>query len=184
MRTTEKTVTLPYDGHDQSFRLRKMDAFSGACLLKFALEKLLPSLPQPSGTNADYVNAPAADSAYDLPEAHTASDTIHVPSASSSAVLRAPTSAPAGSSAQTFSFTDLLRALSESDLLSLMTRCLSHVDILLPAGPHPVYQNQTFGLPELETDTLTCLNLCWEEMLFNLEGFFGESGSPSAATPT
>ena len=151
-RNTEKTIELTLADHPQAFRLRKMDAFSGACLLKFALEKLLPSLTEHSGTNADYANAPVSDSA--------------------------------GSSAQTFSFTDLLRALSEPDLLSLMTRCLSHVDILLPAGPHPVYQNETFGLPELETDTLTCLNLCWEEMLFNLEGFFGESGSLSAATPT
>ena len=135
MRTTEKTISISFDGHDQSFRLRKMDAFSGACLLKFATEKLLPRMSE----NEDQTRS--------------------------------------------FAFSDILSALSEPDLISLMTRCLSHVDILLPAGPHPVYQNQIFGLPELETDTLTCLNLCWEEMLFNLEGFFGESGSPSAANP-
>ena len=136
MRTTEKTITLPFDGHDQSFRLCKMDAFSGACLLKFATEKLLPRMSE----NEDQTRS--------------------------------------------FAFSDILSALSEPDLISLMTRCLSCVDILLPAGPHPVYKDNTFGLPEIETDTELCLHLCWEELLFHLEDFFGGSGSLSAATPT
>ena len=52
MRTITKTVSLPYDGKPADFRLTKLDAFSGARLLKLLsaassddLREILFSLP-------------------------------------------------------------------------------------------------------------------------------------------
>ena len=75
-------------------------------------------------------------------------------------------------------------SLSEPDLRSLMTSCLEHCEVLLPAGWMPVMTRGEWTYPELEHDTAVCLKLCIEEVLWTLEGFFGEGGlRPPAEMP-
>ena len=71
--------------------------------------------------------------------------------------------------------------LSELDLRSLMTTCLQHAEVLLPAGWIPVMTRGEWSYPELEHDTAICLKLTIEEVLWTLEGFFG--GGASASRP-
>ena len=77
----------------------------------------------------------------------------------------------------------VLSTLYESEVRSLMTSCLNHVEQSLPAGFQPVMIRSSFGIRELEHDTVTCLRLCWEEILFNLEAFFPESVLPFPQDP-
>ena len=74
-----------------------------------------------------------------------------------------------------------ITSLSEPDLRSLMTTCLQHTEVLLPAGWMPVMTRGEWSHPELEHDTAVCLKLCIEEVLWTLEGFFG--GGVSASRP-
>ena len=73
----------------------------------------------------------------------------------------------------------LFTSLPPADLRSLMTSCLNHVEVLLPAGYQPVMQGASWSWPELEHDTASCLKLTLEEALWTLSGFFGEGGSAS-----
>ena len=76
-------------------------------------------------------------------------------------------------------------AMSPADLRSVMTSCLNHVEVLLPAGYQPVMQGSSWSWPDLEHDTATCLKLTTEEVSWTLSGFFGEGGSTSRpAAPT
>ena len=80
---------------------------------------------------------------------------------------------------------DLITSLSGDALRSVMTSCLNHVEVLLPAGPHPVMTGSEWGYPELKHDTVSCLKLVLEEIAWALEGFFGEGGPnapPAGAT--
>ena len=78
----------------------------------------------------------------------------------------------------------LLSALSDADLRSLMTACLEHTEVLLPAGWMPVMTRGEWSYPELEHDAAVCLKLTIEEVLWTLEGFFGGGASASrAGTP-
>ena len=72
-----------------------------------------------------------------------------------------------------------ITGLSEADLRSLMTTCLQHCEVLLPAGWMPVMTRGEWSYPELEHDTAVCLKLTIEEVLWTLEGFFGGGGSAS-----
>ena len=72
---------------------------------------------------------------------------------------------------------DFITGLSEADLRSLMTTCLQHTEVLLPAGWMPVMTRGEWSYPELEHDPAVCLKLTLEEALWTLEGFFGGSGS-------
>ena len=120
MREIQKTLRLQAGDTEQDFRLTKLDAFSGAFLLR-----LLARLPE-------------------TPEA-----------------------------------VSLLAALPEEELRRLMTVCLEHCEVLLPAGWMPVMTRGEWTYPELEHDTAVCLKLTIEEVLWTLEGFFagGASGS-------
>ena len=73
----------------------------------------------------------------------------------------------------------VITALPEDELKSLMTSCLNHVEVLLPAGYQPVMQGPSWAWPELEHDTASCLKLVMEEISWTLAGFFGGGGSPS-----
>ena len=73
----------------------------------------------------------------------------------------------------------LFSSLSDADLRSLMTVCLEHTEVLLPAGWMPVMTRGEWSYPELEHDTAVCLKLTMEEAVWTLEGFFGEGGSTS-----
>ncbi len=68
-------------------------------------------------------------------------------------------------------------SLSPADLRSLMTACLNHVEVLLPAGYQPIMQGNSWSWPELEHDAAACLKLTLEEALWTLSGFFGGGGS-------
>ena len=71
---------------------------------------------------------------------------------------------------------DLITSLSGDELRSVMTSCLNHVSVLLPAGPNPVMTGSEWGYPELKHDTVSCMKLVLEEIAWALEGFFGEGG--------
>ena len=120
MREITKTLTIPIDGKLTDFRLTKLDAFSGAALLR-----MLSRMPEGSGVQ------------------------------------------------------DLLTGLSDGDLRSLMITCLQHAEVLLPAGWIPIMTQGEWSYPEVEHDTAVCLKLTVEEVLWTLEGFFGERGSAS-----
>ena len=72
---------------------------------------------------------------------------------------------------------DLITSLSAEELRSVMTSCLNHVSVLLPAGPNPVMSGSEWGYPELKHDTVSCMKLVLEEIAWALEGFFGDGGS-------
>ena len=82
---------------------------------------------------------------------------------------------------------DLITSLSGDELRSVMTSCLNHTEVLLPAGPHPVMTGSEWGYPELKHDTVSCMKLVLEEITWALEGFFGDGGPDSqpadATTP-
>ena len=123
MREIMKILPVPVDGKSQDFRLTKLDAFSGASLLRML-----------SGMRKD----PGNDSVLGF-----------------------------------------ITSLSEPDLQSLMTTCLQHCEVLLPAGWMPVMTRGEWTVSELEHDTAVCLKLTIEEVLWTLEGFFGGGGSTS-----
>ena len=124
MREITKTLSAPVDGKPVDFRLTKLDAFSGAALLR-----MLSRMPE-------------------------------------------------GSAAL-----DLLTGLPDADLRSLMTVCLQHCEVLLPAGWLPVMTRGEWSWPELEHDTAVCLKLTVEEVLWTLDGFFG-GGAPASRSGT
>ena len=124
MREITKTLSVPVDGKPVDFRLTKLDAFSGAALLRMLSR---------------------------MPEGSTASD--------------------------------LLTGLPDADLRSLMTVCLQHCEVLLPAGWLPVMTRGEWSYPELEHDTAVCLKLTVEEVLWTLDGFFG-GGAPASRSGT
>ena len=124
MREITKTLTIPADGGNKDFRLTKLDAFSGASLLRM-LSRL-----------------------------------------------------PAGED-----FAGFFSMLSDEDLRKLMTVCLEHCEVLLPAGWAPVMTRGEWSCIELEHDTAVCLKLTIEEVLWTLEGFFG-GGAPDSQAGT
>ena len=123
MREIMKVLSVPVEGKSMDFRLTKLDAFSGAALLRML-----------SGMRKD----PGDDSVLGF-----------------------------------------ITSLSEPDLRSLMTTCLQHCEVLLPAGWMPVMTRGEWTVSELEHDTAVCLKLTIEEVLWTLEGFFGGGGSAS-----
>ena len=134
MREIMKILPVTVDGKSQDFRLTKLDAFSGAELLR-----MLAGMPAGGGDAGETVSA-------------------------------------------------VFTSLPSPDLRNLMTSCLNHTEVLLPAGYQPVMQGNAWGWPELEHDAASCLKLTVEEVLWTLEGFFGGSGPASrpaapASTP-
>ena len=71
---------------------------------------------------------------------------------------------------------DLITSLSSDELRSVMTSCLNHTEVLLPAGPHPVMTGSEWGYPELKHDTVSCMKLVLEEITWALEGFSEAAG--------
>lgn len=121
LREISRTISVSVDGKPREFRLTKLDAFSGASLLR-----LMARLPE------------------------------------------------GGASVEA-----LFSCLSDADLRSLMTVCLEHAEVLLPAGWMPVMTRGEWSYAELEHDTAVCLKLTLEEALWTLEGFFGGGASVS-----
>ena len=123
MREIIKTISVPVDAKTMDFRLTKLDAFSGAALLR-----MLSGMPRTESGD---------------------------------------------------SVAGFMTYLPETDLRSLMTACLEHCEVLLPAGWNPVMVRGEWTYPELEHDTAVCLKLCIEAVLWTLEGFFGGGLSAS-----
>lgn len=73
----------------------------------------------------------------------------------------------------------LFSRLSDVELHKLMTVCLEHTEVNLPAGWIPVLTRGEWSYPEISHDTATCLKLALEEAVWTLEGFFGEGASDS-----
>ena len=82
-------------------------------------------------------------------------------------------------SEQKSSTLDLVASLSDEELRSVMTSCLNHTEVLLPAGYQPVMQGSAWSWPELEHDPLSCLRLTVEGISWSLSGFFGGGGPTS-----
>ena len=81
-------------------------------------------------------------------------------------------------------FLSFLTILPDEDLRRLMTVCLEHCEVRLPAGWNPVMTRGEWSYVELEHDVAICLKLTIEEVLWTLEGFFGAGASGSQpATP-
>ena len=177
MRTITKTITLPVDSQPRTFRLMKLDAFSGAALLKL-LSRHLKSLPD--RMDHPVSSAPAAPGQNPATATHNSADPGR--SSETAADLVPPVaSAPAGENL----IFSLFTSLSDTDLRTLMLSCLSHVEVLLEAGWQPIMTQGEWGWSDLSHDTATALKLTLEEALWTLQGFFGESGSPSRpAEPT
>ena len=125
MREITKTLTLTAAGKPMEFRLTKLDAFSGAGLLR-----LIAGLPEGSA------------------------DLLH-----------------------------FFLALPDDALRALMTTCLQHCEVLLPAGWNPVMTRGEWSWQEAEHDTALCLKLTLEESLWTLQGFFGDGGSTPPQPP-
>ena len=125
MRTISKTMTIQVDEKKMDFRLTKLDAFSGASLLRMLSR------------------VPVGDD-----------------------------------------FLLFFTALPDEDMRRLMTVCLEHCEVLLPAGWNPVMTLGEWSYIELEHDVVTCVRLTVEEVMWTLEGFFGGGASDSkAGTP-
>ena len=77
---------------------------------------------------------------------------------------------------QKTSVLDLVSSLSEEEMKGVMTSCLNHAEVLLPAGYQPVMQGSSWSWPELEHDPVSCLRLTIESISWSLSGFFGEGG--------
>ena len=71
---------------------------------------------------------------------------------------------------------DLISSLSEEEMKGVMTSCLNHAEVLLPAGYQPVMQGSSWSWPELEHDPVSCLRLTIESISWSLSGFFGGGG--------
>ena len=78
---------------------------------------------------------------------------------------------------------DFIISLASDELRSVMASCLNHVEVLLPAGPHPVHTGGDWGYPELEHDAKACFRLTLEMVSFTLSDFFGDGGKTSSLIP-
>ena len=150
MRDIIKNIQLPFDGTQMDFRLTKLDAFSGVILLR-----LLSRLPEGSGTRKPEQRDGSHRYANAEPE--------NRPGRSEALVDN-----PAFS---------LLSSLSDGETRSLMTTCLEHVEVLLPAGWNPVMTQGTWSYSDLKYEPGICLKLTIEEIVWTLEGFFEEGDS-------
>ena len=173
MRSITKDLELTVDGKAVRFRLTKLDAFSGVKLLR-----LIMRLEEEAERR---VERRVESRAHRGP---SASRTAHEMDrfCSSTSVERAepsPCSTP-GKTVPSFhspTIMDLLASLSEEELQGVMTSVMNHTEVYLPAGLHPVMMGSSWGWPELEHDTPTCMRLLMEGLAWSLSDFFGAGGS-------
>ena len=175
MREITKTISVLVDGKPKDFRLTKLDAFSGVSLLRL-MARLPEQAKQGNGplrcTDVEQGNSPPDPEQGDGPLRSTDVEPEDCPRRSAHHSRRPHRSGPC-------SFELLLTGLSDSDLRSLMTTCLQHCEVLLPAGWMPVMTRGEWSYPELEHDTAVCLRLTIEEVLWTLSGFFSAGVSAS-----
>ncbi len=175
MREITKTISIPVDGSPKDFRLTKLDAFSGAFLLR-----LLAKTDQGRTEQVEASHRPSAgqgnSSSRFGTEQGDGSCSSGLPGTKEPSQTFRPGNRPTD---QTFRPLDLLTLLPEPDLRSLMVTCLQHTEVRLPAGWNPVMTRGEWTWPELEHDTAVCLKLTIEEVLWTLKDFFPAGGSAS-----
>ena len=183
MRPIIKDITVAIDGSLQGFRLTKPDAFSGVEILRLLLRlQGEPPATASGGNFAGGFGAPGkgASGSFSVENGRQPREVNRSKQAPQYGV--APTEV---ADARNYTVLDLITSLSGEELRSVMTSCLNHVSVLLPAGPHPVMTGPEWGYPELKHDTVSCLKLVLEEIAWALEGFFGDGGQntpPADAT--
>ena len=156
MRQITKIISIPVNGKSMDFRLTKLDAFSGVTLLR-----LLAHLPESHAEASGTRKPEQRDGSHRYANAE-------------------PENRPGRSEAPVDSpVLALFSALSDTETRSLMTTCLEHVEVLLPAGWNPVMTQGTWSYSDLKYEPGICLKLTIEEIVWTLEGFFGEGGSTS-----
>ena len=74
---------------------------------------------------------------------------------------------------------DLFSSLSQEELQAVMTSCLNHTEVILPAGPNPVMTGSEWGYPELRHDSAACFKLTLESISWTLQDFFPDGGRTS-----
>ena len=158
MHEITKTISISVDGKPMDFRLTKLDAFSGVSLLR-----MLSRMPE--NTPSNVIPGEAEGS----------------PDPQSPDVISTKAEGRAEKSLSPVFL--LFVSLPDTDLRALMTVCLEHTEVLLPAGWMPVMTRGEWTYPELEHDTAVCLKLTIEEVLWTLEGFFG-GGAPASRSGT
>ena len=164
MRDIIRNLQLTIDGKSFDFRLKKLDAFSGVSLLRMLIR--LEGEPPATASGRNFAGGEVNRSKR-APQCGVA-----------------PTEVAAdGKRSQGSTLLDLITSLSEEELRSVMTSCLNHTEVMLPAGPQPVMTGHEWGWPELEHDTISCLKLTVESISWSLSGFFGEGGSASPPEP-
>ena len=160
MRQITKDIQITIDGSLQGFRLTKPDAFSGVEILRLLL-RLQEKWGQGSSTDERRMGRWGQG------------NSAHPVGGPGSPVPAGPPR-PLGPPDPTV--LDLITSLSGDELRSVMTSCLNHVSVLLPAGPNPVMTGSEWGYPELKHDTVSSMKLVLEEIAWALEGFFGDGG--------
>ncbi|MGG3884354.1 phage tail assembly chaperone [Brevibacillus panacihumi] len=74
-------------------------------------------------------------------------------------------------------FMETLGSISEQDFTYIQDACLRVCYELLPAGETQVLDNSgNFGVANIEDDTVAVMTLMAHALMFNLSGFFAESG--------
>lgn len=69
-----------------------------------------------------------------------------------------------------------LVSISNEEIQRLMIDCLNHCDKSLKGGYCPIMRGNDFAIKDLEYDTITCIKLCAQVLIFNFSDFFGEGG--------
>ena len=147
MRETSRIYEMDIDGEKRTFRIQKMDAFTGTFLMKLLTEKVLPSLK-------DAIKIVNSESPDDENAAEVSMQKM---------LLEI--------------IPELLSSLDEKETRRLMTVCLQTVSCLYEAGYQKVVDsNGNFGVEELEYDVAACLKLVYQVFVFNCADFFAESG--------
>ena len=150
MRDIFKEVQLTIDEKEYTFRIQKMDAFTTSGLIKLLTEKLLPAI----SSLQDMLSVSVPDNA-------TPEELKKITADRTQKIL---TELP-----------KIMALIPENEFIELEKKCLKSVFVLLPAGPHPVWVNEDFGLEALKYDAMSMMALCFEVVAFNVHGFFGGS---------
>lgn len=151
MRELSKEITIGED----VYVLRKMDAFEGAYLIKFATSKLLPLLSTAQEAFGGMDDASKKNRGKKR-SAEPDDDELM-----GGALKMLPV---------------LLDAIDKDTLKDVMVSCLNYVDKRLPGGDQQVMRGKNFGIEGIEYDTGLCLVLALQCAIFNCGSFFAESG--------
>ena len=116
MRTITKDIQLNIDGNSVNFRLTKPDAFSGVEILRLLLR--LQGEPPATAGGGCFAGGEVNRSKR-APQCGVAPTEV----------------AEAAGAERSYTVLDLITSLSSDELRSVMTSCLNHTEVLLPAGP-------------------------------------------------